>query len=356
MTEQRFHLRYLPMPAKLVLAVFLLAVGLGYFSALVQLHMQHSSRGGEPLPSAADVVEVFAGLSKYDPNAPVPICKLEKLIMGPRKSAPWNGTGSMAPAFFEKDDGEYKSALKDDPASQPKLDAEREGERASVQHWIHLPDAERKQTYEADQLPKPATAREITSCYVNGDSIKVRSIIAERCVRCHCKGGDVQNFPLDTYARLVKYIPKIEEPDAQGWIKSNRQLGLEKLTQSTHAHLLSFAMLFALTGFAFAFTSYPRGIRLIIAPLVLIAQVADVSCWWLARLPNVGPYFAYAILGTGTAVGLGLAIQIVGCLFDMFGRKGRFVLIVLFILAAFGFGVLYVKAIEPALTAERAGK
>src|SRR6476659_4371500 len=76
MTEQRFILRLLPMPAKLVLAVFLLAVGLGYFSALVQLHLQHSSRSGEPLPSAADVVEVFAGVRRYDPATAVePVCK-----------------------------------------------------------------------------------------------------------------------------------------------------------------------------------------------------------------------------------------------------------------------------------------
>src|SRR5438128_5325415 len=112
MTEQRFILRLLPMPAKLVLAVFLLAVGLGYFSALVQLHLQHSSRSGEPLPNAGDVVEVFAGVRKYDPaTATVPVCKLEMLALGPLENAPWNGTGSMGAAFFQRDGGDYTNEI-----------------------------------------------------------------------------------------------------------------------------------------------------------------------------------------------------------------------------------------------------
>jgi hypothetical protein len=354
MTEQRFILRLLPMPAKLVLAVFLLAVGLGYFSALVQLHLQHSSRNGEPLPSAADVVEIFAGKIRFDPSAPSQVCKLEKLVMGPRTGLSWNGSGSMAAAFFERDDGEYKNTIKDEPNKQIKMDVEREGERRAVQEWIHLPEAERKKAYEGDQLKKPADLKAITECYDAGEFVKVKLLLTERCARCHGKGADQEKYPLETYEQILKYMPQPETPDANGWIKSPRQMGVESLTQSTHAHLLTFAVLFGLTGFLFAFTSYPRGVRLIVAPLVLLAQVLDVSCWWLARLPDVGPYFAYAILGTGTVVGLGLAVQIVGCLFDMFGKKGRFALIVLFILAAAGFGVLYVKTIEPALTAEKA--
>ena len=64
-------------------------------------------------------------------------------------------------------------------------------------------------------------------------------------------------------------------------------MSIEKLTQSTHAHLLSFAVLYCLTGLIFAFTSYPALIRGIVAPLVLVAQLIDIACWWLARIqPN----------------------------------------------------------------------
>ncbi len=100
--------------------------------------------------------------------------------------------------------------------------------------------------------------------------------------------------------------------------KTSRQMSLESLTQTTHLHLLSFCMLWLLTGVIFAFSSYPRWLRCILAPGVLLAQVADVGCWWLARLPNVGPYFALTIIGTGTLVGVGLLLQITLGLSDMF--------------------------------------
>jgi hypothetical protein len=61
-TPTRLTLRQLPLAAKLVLTVFLIAVGVGYFSALIQLHIQHSGRDGNALPTLADVVEVFAGV------------------------------------------------------------------------------------------------------------------------------------------------------------------------------------------------------------------------------------------------------------------------------------------------------
>ena len=70
---------------RLVLSLFLIAVGLGYFSALVQLHFQNAS-AGEPLPTTDDVVEIFSGVENWSgkkPPAPKPVSKLEKLIMAP---------------------------------------------------------------------------------------------------------------------------------------------------------------------------------------------------------------------------------------------------------------------------------
>lgn len=357
-TPPRSTLRDLPLPAKLVVSLFLLAVGLGYFSAMVQLHMQHSSRNGDPLPGSADVVAIFAGKKQYDPSAPQPVSKLEKLVMGPiDDSSPWNGSGSMGAAFFKKSK-DYRAILKDDPDSQPKVDREREGERLAIKAWIHLNDDERKAAYEKDAFRKPETITDLTADFIAGDSVKIKSILEERCTRCHMKGEAQENYPLETYEHHLKYleVARNEQPDAHGWISSDRQMSVEKLTQSTHAHLLSFAVLFGLTGFIFAFTGFPSLIRLTFAPLVLVAQVLDVSCWWLARIPDVGPYFAYAIIATGGTVALGLVVQILGSLFDMYGRKGRLVLVVMFVLAAIGFAMLAVKVLDPALTAERAGK
>ena len=95
----RFTLRALPLPAKLVVTCFLMAVGLGYSSAMVQLHMQ-DSRSGKPMPTVADVVAKFTGKRWHESAPPRQVSQLEKLIMGPIEGAPFNGIGSMAPVFL----------------------------------------------------------------------------------------------------------------------------------------------------------------------------------------------------------------------------------------------------------------
>jgi hypothetical protein len=127
-------------------------------------------------------------------------------------------------------------------------------------------------------------------------------------------------------------------------------MNLTKLTQSTHAHLLSFAVLFSLTGFVFAFTSYPTSVRCIVAPLALVAIVTDVAFWWLARMSDTyGVYFAMAVVGTGGLVGLGLGAQIVLSLWNMYGPKGKLVILVLFALGGVAAGLVVNQLILPGL-------
>jgi hypothetical protein len=350
-----FTLRQLPLPAKWVLTAFLFSVGIGYFSALVQLHLQHSSRDGEPLPTPGDVVEIFAGKKKPEPGAATgTVSKFEKLVNGPL-DGPWNGSGSMAAAFFHKDDGTYKRAIKDEPAAKDQLDAERKGEQAAVTAWLKLEPAARKEAYAKDAGPVPPGA--ITPDYRTEkmDAIKVASIITDRCARCHVKGGDQGDYPLETYEQIEKYlaVPKSVMPDAQGFVPSERQTSIEKLTQSTHAHLLSFSVLFTLTGLVFAFSSYPVWMRCLLSPIVLIAQVCDIACWWLARTEPYGHLFAQAIIGTGGIVGMGLAAQIVLGTLNLYGTKGKAVIVLFLLLGGAGFGVLFNSAIAPALAAEK---
>lgn len=356
-----YSLRDLPTPAKLVISCFLCAVGLGYFSAMVQLHLQHSARDGNPLPGKADVVEIFAGWKvATDADRAEPKSKLQKLILGPIDGAPFNGSGSMAAAFFHKD-SEYRSALKDDPTQKESLDKERNGERTALDEWLKLPEAERKKAFDDDRLaiPAPLKGKPITAGYLSDDkaSIKVKTLFDERCSRCHKEGGDAANFKLESYEEIAKYavVPKSVEI-VDGMVRSERQIGIEKLTQSTHAHLLSFAMLFSLTGLTFAFTSWNVKLRCLIAPLAVIAQVADVSCWWLARIDGVGPFFATAIIFTGTAVALGLIIQILGSLWDMWTGFSRAVMMIVLVAGLGGLAFVGMKAIAPALEAEKAAK
>jgi hypothetical protein len=331
----RFPLRDLSLPARLVLSAFLISVGVGYVSAMVQLHFQQSSRNGGPLPTKDNVIDTFHG--KKDLTS-----QLVKLITGPETGSLEQGT-TMAPAFFKNDGGEFKKAARKRPEAE--VWAEREGERAAILAWVE--NGVRKEYYMEDAFPLPADLRDkpLTAKFNNDGKAKIRSIFVERCVRCHhpTEGeGKAASFPLDNYDAIAKYA-KV----------SRGFMSIEKLTQSTHAHLLSFAVLYCLTGLIFAFTSYPGWFRGLVAPLVLVAQVIDIACWWLARIEGpLGEHFAVAILYTGGVVGFGLAIQIVLGLFNMYSLKGKLVLLLLAAAGAFGGYVAYEKVVVPHLAEE----
>jgi len=376
----RYTLRDLPLPAKLVITTFLISVGLGYLWAMAQIHFKHAS-AGEPLPTSTDLVNRFSGvpwplvprsedarkgdeqargdaigvkgpavkiktlidtrcawchgkggekddekLTNYDelaamlkPTPEFPKGHLYTVVTGNRKN--WNKK-NMVKAFFEK--SQDWDDLK--PDERKKAEPGREAERLALVAWLDA-GAPRAQ-YEADAFPLP-------------DGFKVNDLPKE-----------VGTVAAPLARGAVGEDKKAPDP----WKEAKRrQLSVEALTQSTHAHLLTFSILWALTGLTFAFTRYPSGVRTVLAPIVLLAQVIDVGCWWLARLePPAGPYFALAIMATGTVVGVGLVLQVLLSLWDMYGRAGRLALILLFVTGAVGFGVAFEKVISPQLLAERA--
>jgi hypothetical protein len=349
-TSSRFYLHQLPLAARLVLTVFLIAVGLGYFSAMVQLHLQHSSRKGEHLPTPDDVIEKFSGLKKSNGEKHRPQSKIEFLISGAKEGELTKDT--MAPAFFGKSGSKFEKEVKS--RGKEAVEAEREGERLGLKAWIDLPSENRKKFYEEDAFVWEGATDAVTEEFFEKETktLKIKSLFEARCLRCH--GGDTAP-DLSEFTALEKflYTPPADEVLPGGWVRSSRQMSVETLTQSTHAHLLSFAVLFTLTGLLFSLTTYPGLIRGILAPIVLVAQVADISCWWLARMDGIGHYFALAIIGTGTVVGLGLVLQIFLTLFNMYGIKGKVILFLLIVLGLTGFGALYTKAIAPGLEAEK---
>lgn len=497
-TRPRYTLRDLPLPAKLVVSTFLMAVGLGYFSALVQLHIAHSDQQGSPLPTPDDVVKRFSYFELHKPGEP-PKSHVEELISGHREDG-W-GPSNMTPAFFSRSSGyqPYAKMKPSDPArkavddqregerkaliafinmdpdkraeayrrnempfpekwgkhpitpayvlgdlaggppksqierlvsgprdgeltesnmtpaffekspdyaraakrNKAKVDAEREGERLAVVASTRLPAAKQRAAYEADAMDLPAGMKDqpITEDYVDGDKVMVKSILADRCGRCH-DNQQAPNFPdfaalqplitpppprepaikvtsiindrcgrchnenqapqFPDYASLEPLITPApaEQPReafGQKWVGSSSTMKTSELVRSTHAHALSFAVLFGLTGFIYAFSSHPGFFRGLLAPVVLFAQVLDVSCWWLARLDldHGGPLFALAIMGTGGVVGLGLTLQIVLSLFDMYGLKGKAVLVLFLLAGAAILGTVYAMAIHPSLEEQK---
>ena len=376
----RYTLRDLPLPAKLVVTTFLISVGLGYLWAMAQIHFKHAS-AGEPMPTQADLVARFSGVPwPLVPKPPkeekgeqiaradaigvkVPGVKIKAVIDtrcawchgpgGEKDDQPLTNydeiavylqpkpdhlkgqfhtvvTGNrknfnkknMVKAFFEKSQ-DWEDL---NPGQQKAVEPQREAERLAVVAWLEA--GAPKAQYQADAFPLPPDLNQ-------------------------------QNLPKELLTPAAPLAPAAvggAKPPPDPWEEAKRKrLSVEALTQSTHAHLLTFSILWALTGLTFAFTRYPYLVRVVLAPIVLIAQVIDVWCWWLARLdPPAGPYFALAIMGTGGIVGLGLVLQIVLGLWDLYGRKGRLVLILLFLTGAGLFGLAFEKVIGPQLQAERA--
>lgn len=333
----RLVLRDLPLATRLVLAVFLISVGLGYFSALVQLHFQLAS-AGSPMPGPQETIDAYHGKEA--------MCQLQRVLEAD-ESRPFDGSGSMRPAFTTKSTG-WKTQIKNKSAQdRQKLLDERDGERLALLAWIQ--SGSPAKAYEDDQFPLPEKLanHKPTEKYLDEDAqgkpvVKIRKIIEDRCTCCHdpSASSKARQAPLTSYENLSAYCDS----------EFSSGMSLTKLAQTTHVHLLGFSMLFGLTGLVFSLTSYPGWIRCIFGPWTLVAQLLDISCWWLGR---IHPMLAQCIMMTGGLVALGLITQIVGSLFNLFGRKGRAFLLLLFLAGGAAAGLANLHVIQPYLEREK---
>lgn len=371
MTESK--LKSLPLAAKIVLTTFLLSVGVGFTSALVNLHFQ-SANAGQVLPGPDETVAEFHGSGHPS--------QMIKLLTA-HEGKPFNGTGSMKSAFTKRRAGGLSKAIRDKQASlleqaeekfkdSPKeLEQQKSkinnkslmeklvleeinGERLALLAWIK--DGFQKEYYDesgATGFPLTGALKKIpiTShfTHVSEDGqnkyANIQGIIESRCVRCHDEGigGSASSFPLSSYELFAEYCIN----DNSG-AKS-----LDKLALTSHVHLLGFATLYGLTGLCLAFSGFPAPVRILLAPGALILQVIEISCWWLARLDSpLGPAFAMAIPPLGGMVAFCLISQITLSIWDMYESTGRKVLIVLLVSAALTGALLTVKIVVPFLREE----
>src|SRR5262245_33085515 len=126
-SSHRPVLRDLPFAARLVIATFLVSVGVGYCSALVQLHFQGGTKPGEALPGPNEAINTYHGPTGQ------PMSPIERLLES--TDGAFNGSGTMRPAFFDKSSG-WKSAVKGKDAAQlHALLKEREGELLALLDW-----------------------------------------------------------------------------------------------------------------------------------------------------------------------------------------------------------------------------
>jgi hypothetical protein len=345
-TPDRFVLRNLPLASRLVLAAFLVSVGIGYCAALIQVHFQHAS-AGKLLPGPKDAANAYHGSSN--------LSQLERLLSAD-ENRPFNGTGTMRQAFATKSAG-WKNSIRKRAKeknvslaqAEEELRQEREGERLAILDWIRTGASQEAFEKSGHALPASLLNHSITAEFVDTGTegvrrAKIDAIFEARCARCHSGGSSRAScYPLETWEQIHDYC----EAEAVGG-----GMSLKKLAQSTHIHLLGFAMLYGLTGLAFSLTSYSRWVRGVLSPLPLVAQLADISLWWLAR---VDPVYAHAIVFTGGVVALSLFLQIGLGLFDLFGKSGKALMALLLIAGCLGAYVVKERVIDPYLTKEAAG-
>ena len=372
---------------RLVIAVFLASVGIGYCSALVNLHFQEASPGN-PLPDAKDVIRAYHGEDSTN--------QIARLLNAP-ESLPFNGAGSMRGAFTQKKnpgalktgveeilaqlkDGGYKSDPTLRQSVKEAVDRFFDFERLAVFFWAI--EGHPKEAYDADDYNLPSGLasdyRKFRAAFVEklkplrpvppgdspdpsilavndfitldddgmGVSSRIRGIIEERCVRCHDHGKSVSAYPLSRYEHLKVYLD--EDFGAE------KGKSLAKLALSTHVHLLGFSVLYGLTGIVFALTGYPWWVKLFISPAPLLFQIIDISFWWLARMDApLGPLFAQGIMATGGLVAVSLVAQILLGLFSLFKGKEKLVLLMVCgIGATIGLSIL-IFAVMPHLQKEK---
>jgi hypothetical protein len=361
--SRQFVLRDLPLIPRLVLSAFLLSVGAGYLAGLTQMHMQCAAPG-ELLPSTARVVEIYHG-------GRAGVSEMERLLEAP-ESLPFTGSGSMRAAFTTQSAGweraidtkaEEKGLKDDDPEPKKReileeaveeLRREREAERLAMLDWVRA-GADSK-TYEkfplsvdgSGQIDLLKLEKLPGKFFDETDGKKValiQKLMVARCARCHDKGRGEEDTPLKDWKDVKRYC---SQQAASG-------MSLTKLAQTTHVHLLGFTMLYGLTGLIFAFSSYPGLFRFLIAPLPLVAQLLEISCWWLARLPGPepGPQFAQAIVGLGGLVAVGLALHILLSLWNMYGAAGKTLILLLVIAGGIAGWQVKIQCLDPYLAQER---
>jgi hypothetical protein len=355
---ERWTLSDLTLAVRLTLAMFLISVGVGYLSALVNLHFQEASPGNL-LPDESDVLRSYRGTHK--------VSQFERLLLA-HSSLPFNGQGQMRAAFMKSKAGGISKDMKKkaallkldltDAKVQNKVEEavlkDINGERLALIGWLRA--GAPKEVYEQDQFKLegklaevPLTPRFLEEVAQGKEIVRfarVKSIIDSRCVRCHSEGvgGAGSQYSLTDYDDISHYTG-IEKATGKS---------LSKLAMTTHVHLLSFSLLWGLTGLLLALSSMPVWIRLPLAPLALVAQLVDISFWWLAQLEEpYGGVFASLIRVSGGIVGASVALQIVLTLFSMFRTTGRVILLFLFMIAIGGGMGLKQKIIDPYLEKEK---
>jgi hypothetical protein len=286
MAWDSFRLARLTVPAKLLMTFFLLIVGPGYLFGVANIMFQHQDADLEDGLTLDDMKRTFHGLKKTiqpEDKVTVDSMMLEQVREG----------------------GDMREYLE-------------EGGQPAIRGLIKWLENEAKEE------------EFVTVGLVEPDDPSAQSIITDQCVSCHnSDGGDMEDIPYAATAddeaeyELVMETATAEvtrerlEPETLELAPT----GEEELVHITHAHILTIPVFTLLVGVLFLMTGFGPVVKFLLAPLPMLAVMADIGSWWLARYSEP---FIYVIAAAGAVFGATYALQILGILLSMwFGRKGE---------------------------------
>ena len=261
----------------------------------------------------------------------------------------------MGPAFFSKDAPGPKIAGTDPrpPHKKAQIDAAR-GRATGSPGVDRRADEVRREAYAADRfVPLPDRALAIDPDG-GGDGFKVKSLLETRCVACHGKAV-AGELSLETYEKIEKNGRGSQTSEV------GPRLGKGRGThQPRQADAIDTRAPLELRG---AVLADRVSVRVYVVPdraampdRAMGADRGRRGCVALvagAIVRSMGAVFRDGIIGTGGAAGVGLILQVALSLLNMYGVKGKFVVLLLFAAAGVRAWQLYINKVKPGLEESR---
>ena len=273
MSWDSLRLSRLSLPAKLLITLFLGIVGPGYLFGTANIMLKHQDADLEPGLTLDDLRRTFHGLEKtITPDAEVTVNSLMLEQVRP--------------------DGEMREYLEE--GGEPAV--------SSLMSWLE--DGAKEEGFAAGE-PSP------------------QSVVKSCCIDCHhAEGGDMEDLPFaangeaDPEYTLVMEAakPEFETHESGPQTVVLAPTSINKLVHITHAHILAIPVFTLLVGVLFLMTGFSEKVKLLLAPLPMLAVLLDIGGWWAARF--VEP-FIYVIAGAGALFGATYALQILAILASM---------------------------------------
>jgi len=290
------RLRQLPRTSRSVLAAALAAVGASDVCLWVVLWFRAAAPGSLLL----DWRELDRQL--FGAQAP---SRIERLLEADAERI--EGGSSMRPAFTADSVGWEETIQHLSEQARAELLQEREGERQALLAWVR--SGASRAAYEQDDFDGSALGppRPLTPKYRVGDSqssgrIRIRTLIADRCVTCHSDQGrhDTARFlPLDSYERLAARLAPDSPDTLRAWLV---------------AVLITLPFLGLAAGLAGWFSAQPMAVRRALLGVSLAATGLALSGWWTGR---EGTWNGPLVLASAAVATLAALVELLAALGDL---------------------------------------